>query len=453
MTAWRPGQPGEVPFALEDPRSPDQLAKDQRRVRRQLINLERRASDEAVRRELLNQVRRRRADREDMVQFVPLPGPDGYDLLVAEGELLIRTEHADDASVANFLGEYPGLVREDPDDDLDVLDGRVTRYRYQHGAEAYTVQRLNDIAHFLRQRGVQVTLNSVIPLGPVGKALAGPEPSAGSRPWTGGPDGEIVAVIDTGVSYEQRTDQWLQSPPVERDGTNEDRLTDIDGTYLNFAAGHGTLVAGIIQQVEPGARIKMHKSLDGDGFGKDTAVAAAMVRAVRDGARILNLSLGTRTPGQNPPIGMQTALEIIREETGDETVIVAAAGNYGNTERCWPAAFRRVVSVAGLTVDGLASNWSTRGPDTTVSTISEGVLSTYVEGEESWLIDWDPDIYDLDSWAMASGTSFGAPQVAGAIARICREQSKTPREALGILLGYGRPIPDFGLALRILPGT
>jgi uncharacterized protein YndB with AHSA1/START domain len=387
-----------------------------------------------------------------MVQFVPSPGPDGYDRLVAEGELLVRTEHADDDFVASYLAGYPELVREDPDEDLAVLDGRVTRFQHSQ-ADAYAAQRLNDIAQFLRQRGVQVTLNSVIPLGPVGKALAGPEPSAGSRPWTGGPEGEVIAVIDTGISYEQRGDQWLQDPPVVRDGTNEDRLTDIDLTHLNFAAGHGQLVTGIIQQVEPGARIVMHKTLDGDGFGSDVAVAAAMVRAVRGGARILNLSLGTRTPDDQPPIGMQTALEIIREETGDETVIVAAAGNYANTDRCWPASFRRVVSVAGLTVDGLASTWSTRGPDTTVSTISEGVLSTYVQGEESWLVDWDPDSYGPDSWAIASGTSFGAPQVAGAIARICREQGKTPREALGILLGYGRPIPDFGLALRILPGT
>ena len=456
MTAWRPGQPGDVPFAeaLADPRSPDQLAADQRRVRRQLINLERRTSDQAVQRELLDHVRRRRADRDDMVQFVPLPGPDGYDRLVAEGELLIRTEHADDDFVDSYLAGYPELLREDPDEDLTVLDARVTRFRYQYGdADAYSAQRLNDISQFLRQRGVQVTLNSVIPLGPVGKALAGPEPSAGSRPWTGGPEGEVIAVIDTGISYEQRTDQWLQDPPVVRDGTNEDNLTDIDRTHLNFAAGHGQLVTGIIQQVEPGARIKMHKTLDGDGFGSDVAVAAAMVRAVRGGARILNLSLGTRTPDDQPPIGMQTALEIIREETGDETVIVAAAGNYANTDRCYPASFRRVVSVGGLTVDGLASTWSTRGPDTTVSTISEGVLSTYVQGEESWLVDWDPDTYGPDSWAIASGTSFGAPQVAGAIARICREQGKTPREALGILLGYGRPIPDFGLALRILPGT
>ena len=427
---------------------------DQRRVRRQLINLERRTSDEAVRRELLYQVLRRRAGREDMVQFEPLPGPDGYDLLVAEGELLIRTEHANDPAVANYLAGYPELLREDPDDDLNELNSRVTRYRYryQHGvAEVYSAQRLNDIAHFLRQRGVQVTLNSVIPLGPVGKALAGPERSEGSRPWTGGPAGRVVAVIDTGIS--PRTDEWLQDPPVVRDGTNEDMLNDIKGPFLNFAAGHGQLVAGIIQQIEPGAEIRMSKELDGDGFGSDTAVAAAMVRAVRAGARILNLSLGTRTPGQHPPIGMQTALEIIEEETGDETVIVAAAGNYANTERCWPAAFRRVVSVAGLTVDGLASNWSTRGPDTTVSTICEGVLSTYVEGEESWLVDWDPDVYGPNSWAIASGTSFGAPQVAGAIARICREETQTPRQALGTLLGYGNPIPDFGLALRILPGT
>jgi hypothetical protein len=451
-TPWQPGEPGR-PFTgdYQDSRTAEQLALDQQRVRRQVSNLERRANDASLRRELLTHLRRRRAERPDMVQIEPIPGPRGFELLVAEGELLIRTQHADNPSVHSYLQDYP-CERQDLDANLRELEGRVTRYRYIGPAGTDSAQRRNDLARSMRQRGVQIAVNHVFPLGPVGKALAGPEPSAGRREFTPRPSGTTVAVVDTGITAQLRTDGWLQDTAVPR-SHNIDQLNDLGPPFLNFAAGHGTLVAGIIQQVDPGATIAMQRGLDGDGLGDEATVAAAMVRAVRAGARIVNLSLGTRTVDDQRPPAMEAALEIIRQETGDETVIVAAAGNDGTTHAFWPAAFRRVVSVGGLTADGRASNWSTRGFWLACSAIAEGVMSPYVEGEESWLLDPEPDAYPENSWAIASGTSYAAPQIAGAVARICREDVVTPRQALSKLLGLGTPVSDFGLAFRILPGT
>ena len=62
------------------------------------------------------------------------------------------------------------------------------------------------------------------------------------------------------------------------------------------------------------------------------------------------------------------------------------------------------------------------------STVAEGIVSTYVTGEE------DPqfggnDTYPSDAWAVWLGTSFAAPQIAGAISRTCRERTLSPRAA------------------------
>jgi hypothetical protein len=79
------------------------------------------------------------------------------------------------------------------------------------------------------------------------------------------------------------------------------------------------------------------------------------------------------------------------------------------------------------------------------------VHSTYVKGRESPLVDQDPHDFGPDAWAVWSGTSFAAPQLAGALARL-HDSSEPLRDTLRRLLAAGRPIPDFGQSLKILPG-
>ena len=155
-------------------------------------------------------------------------------------------------------------------------------------------------------------------------------------------------------------------------------------------------VAGCVRQVAPGADIRVYRAVDSDGIGSEVRVACEMIRAVKqDGARIVNLSLGCQTPGNVPPVALRAALEIIGEwerETGQEVLIVAAAGNFGDTAPCWPAAFRRVVSVAALTPDLAGAPWSTSGPAITCSTIGQGVYSTFVTGKESPQLDLEATV-------------------------------------------------------------
>jgi hypothetical protein len=314
--------------------------------------------------------------------------------------------------------------------------------------------------------------NYIVPLGGVVmKAEGGPENTDGRRPFppvTYPSVGEpvTVAVIDTGVSLEKRTDGYLQDL-VQPD--NVDTLDSLpfpvtDG-LLDAAAGHGAFVAGIVQQVAPTARLTVLKVTGPDGLCTDLQVAAAIRRAAADGADIINLSLGTSTVDDDPPPAMLAAIRDVLE-TRDNLLIVIAAGNDGdNGVPMWPAAlsatgpgpsrFDRVIAVAGLDPDERPSEFSSRGEYVTVSTVGRGVLSTYVTGTENGELinDPAPDTFGPNAWAVWTGTSFAAPQISGAVARRCEEFDETPPVALAKLLGGIPRTPLWGQKVTILPGT
>jgi subtilisin family serine protease len=460
---WQqPGRP--FPGEYGDPRDEEQLTTDKAEVTPQVKDLLQRRKDPSFRRELVRTLQQRRNGR-DVAQFyqidqtypiepVERAGQEQFETLLAVGELLVRGEDARNPAVQGFAQTY-GFSQ------LPVacLDGRVVRLVNRQVG----VGRLEVIARLLQRQGVRASVNHITPLGPIAKGLGGPEPSTGTRPFTANPEqapGAVtVAVIDTGIAESPRGDRWLAGVPREAD--NIDRLDAYPPFgFLDFGAGHGTFAAGVLQQVFPQADLRVYRALDSDGVGSEVDVACAMVRAVNDGAQILNLSLGTQTFDDNPPVAIEVALEMLAEyerRHDKEVLVVAAAGNFGVDRKCWPAAFDRtvfpVVAVAGLRADLTPADWSSRGSWVDCSTVAEGVLSTYVEGQESFEIDPHPDSFPRDAWAVWTGTSFAAPQIAGAVARLCQEQQLPPRAALDELLRRGQPIDNYGMAVEILPGT
>ena len=283
--------------------------------------------------------------------------------------------------------------------------------------------------------------------------------------------GTAVAVIDTGIPEQLRKDGWLAAVTRNQDLSNvdlldafppqppEDPLAAVqqgkrpprgDG-YLDYAAGHGNFAAGVIAQVAPDADIRMYRVLDSDGMCSEVDVACAILQAVDDGAQVINLSLGTQTADDLAPIAMSVALEMIADRP--DVVLVAAAGNYGDTRPSWPAAFPRVIGVAALQADGLPAPWSSSGFWVRASTVGEGVISTYVPGRESPMLDPEPETFKDDALALWSGTSFAAPQVAGKIAQVASTTGQPAHQVAEALLAAGRPVPGYGQALQILPGT
>lgn len=450
--------PSDFCFGPEDPRSCEERLVDLNSIYEQVSNINRRLNDPSLRDDLIRLLQERRApeNRDDTcddlvaVQVDPVPDPLGDVVLVARNELLIRAEAAQECRVQSLIKAY--CLEAQP---IDCLDGRLVRLVTPDLRGSQLVQ----LAGTLRGHDADVSVNYATPLGTgvIKVGLGGPERSKAKRrpkrPALSRGERVKVAVIDTGVPEKERGDGWLTGLKRTDNIDPLDLLPKPDG-FLDFGAGHGTFVAGVLQQVAPAADIRVYRALDSDGIGDKVRVACEMVRAVRDGAQILNLSLGLETLGDRSPLAFEVALEIIddiAEETGREVLIVAAAGNSGRSRPSWPAAFDNVVAVAGLTQDLKPSAWSSRGSWVDCSTMAEGIWSPYVPGKESPFVDSDPEIFEQDDWALWTGTSFAAPQVAGAVAKIVQEEGCTPRRALRKLLA-GRPeLPEYGRAVRILP--
>lgn len=436
-----------------DRRTPKRRLDDHERLKVQLDRLGDKAGSHRYQSDLFATIRDSRLGRSPAYDIDKLSRADDF-LVAVSGEVLVRSEHRAEAT-AHL--EPHGFGTGTP---VAALKDRVVRYTKQGASAAEASDRVGE----LQGAGIAATVNYVVPLGYIAKGEGGFE-NTEVVPGQQGPgpavtDGPRVAVIDTGASAEVRTDDWLRNLTLGvtsgQDGTDP-LYQPGQGDLLDFAAGHGTFVTGVIQQVAPTAHITCYRAVHSDGIGNELDIAAAILQAARDGAQVVNLSLGTETLGDQPPVGLQVALEILAEEHED-VLLVAAAGNSASTSPTWPAAFTQVVGVASLNAGLVGSTWSNHGTWVTCSTVGEGIVSTYVEGHEDPDVDKDdPDFFPASSWALGTGTSFAAPQVTGAVARLMADEGLTAHQALDALLTGPDAVADkndgFGTSVRVLPGT
>jgi len=439
-------------FGQSDRRTDTDRLKDLRSIERQVRSIRTTRDDPVFAERFIADVRQRRAGRTDRTQFALIPDKHGGSTLAAVTQLLIRAEALQ--GVRRLLDAYNLDV-----EPVTALDDRVVRLR---GGDRDPIE-LAQLAANLRRQGVPISANYMTPMGYLKSAVGSPEPTAGARPdWPMSADEQEqekspvrVVIIDTGV-YGDRDDGWLAGLDT---GINREDLDDMPrDDFLDLAAGHGSFCAGIVQQIVPDARIEVRKELDSNGFAHELRVARRLVHEVRKGLEagqhvIVNLSFGAETADDERPVALGVALEIIDEqsrEAGLETVVVAAAGNFGHDRPCYPAAFPTVTAVAALTQGMLPAEWSSRGAWVDVSTIGEGVRSTFVPGTESPSLDYDFEEFPHNAWALWSGTSFAAPQVAGAIAKIAIDGGVTPTEAKRRLLKEAGEIPLYGKRVEIL---
>jgi subtilisin family serine protease len=391
-------------------------------------------------------------------------------------------------------GQYPVapyrlLVR---GDDQDQLHGVLKNLDHRYAAQVVPIRELDsvyvlqDIDAGTRRLRCPGAVAGTMPGGKVGpsyfammgavrKAVGGPEPASPpnadftevSKKATIAP-GPKVVIIDTGVSAEVRSDGWLAGL-ARNDNLDLLNVVPLDD-YLDLGAGHGTFTAGIVQQVAPAAyHLDVRQTLNTEGVADDLKVGQAIIQAAKDGAEIINLSLGLVTIDNKPPVALEsairTAIRIAHEKHDKHLLLVCAAGNYGTDDPCWPAAFsedfeEHVISVAALRRDYdaptnvVGAEWSTHGDQVTISTFGQAVVSTYVVGRESPSNDpLGPDTFGPNSWAVWSGTSFAAPQVTGAIVRLMQEEGiATAYQAWQELMKQGtKAIPGYGTSIEILP--
>jgi thermitase len=464
MTGWH----------FPEHRGPARLEADSRHARRQLDALSSPAGRERAE-QIIDRLRERQATapRGQGVPFDRYRPSGAAEVLVARGQLTVRLGRPGSAAAAG-AARGAALDAEAVTAELASLGytwagGRSPRASASRPAAHApitgvfqgdkTPAQLARDAAALRDRGRAAGLNAVVPLGYVIKGDDHPVRTDGLAPLRPvSPAPVRVALIDTGVAG-PREDGWLVGVAAEPEHVDPlDVLPPLG--RLDWGGGHGTFTAGIVRRVAPRCEIVAYRFTGGDGLGTDQDVADLLLLAARQGHEagvptIINASLGTPAVAGVPPLAMRHAVGVIAA-TYPDVLIVASAGNLGTAEPMYPAAFDGVVAVGALTHDGRPAPFSSHGPWVRCSAIGVGVVSTFVPG----VAPPEPDprhpdqTFGADAWALWSGTSFTAPQISGAVARLCGDDpALTPRAALERLLAGRSQLSGYGSVLELLPGT
>ena len=236
------------------------------------------------------------------------------------------------------------------------------------------------------------------------------------RAWAiGGSDGSgvTVAIIDSGVERDHPAvgGKLARSVRVELAADPEDDPAVLDDDEGTDVVGHGTACAGIIHAIAPGADLVSVRVLGPDNRGKGIVFAAGLDWAIDQGARVMNLSLSSKSD----------ALFGLFHDLADRAyfanaLLVCAANNVpGNS---YPSLFASVISVAAHDLADPAA-WF-YNPSPPVEFGAHGL---------------DVDVAWRDGSRMtATGNSFAAPHIAGYAALIrSKHPEATPFEIKTIL--------------------
>lgn len=232
----------------------------------------------------------------------------------------------------------------------------------------------------------------------------------------------VIAVVDSGMDTAHSdlvANLWVNPGEVPSNGVDDDNNGYVDDVYgWNFVSddnditdsyGHGTQVAGVLAAVTDnglgGAGVCWHcrimpvKVMADSGLSNYSDVAAGVRYAADKGAQVINLSLG----GYAYSNALREAVEYA---TSQGAVVVGGAGNDSVNTPFYPAAYERVLAVAGTTRTDTKALSSNYGVWVDLDAPAVEITTTYLGG------DWGP----------ASGTSMAAPFVAGVAALIRSRQ-------------------------------
>ncbi|CAN5557916.1 hypothetical protein BH11ARM2_BH11ARM2_24800 [soil metagenome] len=212
-----------------------------------------------------------------------------------------------------------------------------------------------------------------------------------------------VGILDTGLGQKQtamwaKVDASVNFVEKGRPAYDHPRNIDSDGDGVkDSATGHGTFVAGIIDQLAPQTRLVIARVADSDGLASAWTLIKGLSFAVAQKCEVVNVSLGT----QSDLPAMDDVLDYCEEQG---TLVVAAMGN-DNTKRAdYPARCEKAVAVAGLLPDLVRAPFSNWENACDASAPATGILSQWWDGKT----------------AIWSGTSFSTPIVAALLADAAR---------------------------------
>ncbi len=233
-----------------------------------------------------------------------------------------------------------------------------------------------------------------------------------------------IAIIDTGCEMDHPdlvSSIWTNGGEIAGNGVDDDDNGFIDdvygwdfvdaptlptgGDYLtrdndpSDEMGHGTAVAGIcgaaidnglgVAGLAPECPLMILRAGNMNGFLQEDDVASAILYAMDNGARVINMSFGDT---QASPM-----LEsVINYATQAGIVIVASAGNNGNTEIIYPAVYSTTLCVGACNEQGNRATFSSYGTSLDILAPGTNILSTVMEA-------------GYEAFQGGNGTSYSAP--------------------------------------------
>jgi len=282
-------------------------------------------------------------------------------------------------------------------------------------------------------------------------------------------NGVIVAVLDTGVAYE--------------DYKNFKLLEDLKGItfvkpydfvtntkHANDDHGHGSHVTGTIAQVTNNGigvagvarnvRIMPLKVLSGSGSGSVAGIADAIRYAADNGAKVMNMSLG----GAFPSKVLKKAVEYAHNKG---TTVICAAGNDGRNRVSYPAAYPGAVAVAATQADEATTFYSNWGKEIDVAapggnTRDSGGGRGNKDGGVLQNTLQPGNFGKTDFYEAYMGTSMASPHAAGvaalivgegvtdpkAVEKIMKDTARKPKDQTYSSERYGAGIIDAPAAIR-----
>jgi type VII secretion-associated serine protease mycosin len=217
-------------------------------------------------------------------------------------------------------------------------------------------------------------------------------------------DGVVVAVVDSGVD-ETVADLAGRLLPGRGFGSaaGNGGVRDTDGHGTSMAALIAGRGRGGVLGVAPEAKIlPVAAGTDGEDFAGG-AVAESIRWAADNGARVINLSLGT--PVLSTP-DLSRAVEYAFER---DVVVVAATGNDGAHQVGAPANIPGVLAVSGTAESGGPWPSSNTGASTVLAAPAENIVTA------------SPLSVSASGYSQVSGTSAAAALVSGVAALVRAE--------------------------------
>ncbi|MFH0749930.1 MAG: S8 family peptidase [Candidatus Gottesmanbacteria bacterium] len=232
-----------------------------------------------------------------------------------------------------------------------------------------------------------------------------------STAWNITQGGVKVAILDTGIDqYHEDLDSQIV--------VNKDFTGSTSG--YNDIYGHGTHVSGIVAArtnngmggagVCPNCQLMNGKVLNDSASGAYSWIASGITWATDNGAKVINMSLGGSTPSK-------TLESAVNYAWNNGVVVVAAAGNSGNTSKTYPAAYVNAIAVAATDNQDKKATFSEYGSWVDVAAPGVHIYSTWND-ETSTSAPYPVCYSPTQCYKYASGTSMSTPMTTGVVALI-----------------------------------